>query len=417
MDVKVSPSILSGQVVPPPSKSILHRMIICASLANGKTVIKSISESADINATISAMHELGADIIKENDELIIIGTKFPPKKATIDCQESGSTLRFIIPIAAALGTTTVFKGSGKLPTRPITPYLESFSDNGVLFDYHNTMPFSMAGELQSGVYEIRGDISSQFVTGLLMALPLLDGDSEIKMTSPLESKPYVDITINCLKMFGISIEERENSYFIKGGQQYYSCSELVCEADFSQAAFYYVANALGSNIDICKVNKKSCQGDKKIIEILVEIGYNDNSTNNNELKPFSVDASDIPDLVPILAVLASFCKGKSTIYGAKRLKIKESDRLAAIRDCLNKMGGKVLANDDGLIIEGVLALHGAEISAQNDHRIAMSAAIAALRADGDVIIKGAECVRKSYPNFFSDYTKLGGIVNVINLEQ
>ncbi len=415
MNVSVTPAKLVGNITPPPSKSVAHRLIICASLCESKSVITNISFSKDIIATINAMRSLGAEIETTEDAVIVKGMRSKPKTATIDCCESGSTLRFLIPIAAALGVNSEFLGEGKLPQRPITPYLTELTANGIEFDYDNTMPFSISGQLKSGRYSLRGDISSQFITGLLFALPLLDGDSEIILTSELESKPYVDITIDALNTFGVSVEETENGYKVKGNQTYKAVDSLVCEADFSQAAFFYVANALGSDIEICGMNEKSSQGDKKIVEILDEIGYN-SIDRVSQLKPFEVSVKDIPDLVPILTVLACFCNGKSVIYDAKRLRIKESDRLKAISDCLVSMGADIEVFDDKLIINGAKKLKGATVDAYNDHRIAMSAAIAATIADGDVTIIGAECINKSYPDFFEDYNKLGGKANVINLE-
>lgn len=415
MDVKVTPAKLSGKITPPPSKSVAHRLIICASLCDNESVISNISFSKDIIATINAMRSLGAEIETSDDTVIVKGMKSTPETAVIDCCESGSTLRFLIPIAAALGVDCKFSGEGKLPSRPITPYLSELTANGIKFDYNNTMPFSISGKLKSGIYSLRGDISSQFISGLLFALPLLDGDSEIILTSELESKPYVDITIDALNTFGISVTETPNGYRIKGNQVYKAVDKLVCEADFSQAAFFYVANALGSNIEICGMNEKSSQGDKKIVEILGEIGYN-NKDRVSDLKPFEVSVKDIPDLVPILTVLACYCNGESVIYDAKRLRIKESDRLMAISDCLIAMGADIEVFDDKLKIYGGKRLKGTTIDAFNDHRIAMSAAIAATISDGDVIISGAECINKSYPDFFEDYNKLGGKANVINLE-
>lgn len=415
MNIQITPNKLKGKITPPPSKSVAHRLIICASLCEGESVITNISFSKDIIATINAMRSLGAEISTTDDSVTVKGISLTPKSATIDCCESGSTLRFLIPIAASLGVESTFLGEGKLPTRPITPYLTELTANGISFDYDNTMPFSISGQLRSGRYSLRGDISSQFITGLLFALPLLDGDSEIILTSELESKPYVDITIDALNAFGVSVEVTENGYKIKGNQRYKSVETIACEADYSQAAFFYVANALGSNIEICDMNEKSSQGDKKIVEILNEIGYNNND-GVSKLKPFEVSVKDIPDLVPILTVLACFCEGQSVIYDAKRLRIKESDRLKAISDCLNSMGADIKMFDDKLVINGVKALRGATVDAFNDHRIAMSAAIAATIADGEVKILGAECINKSYPDFFEDYNTLGGKANVINLE-
>ena len=409
MNIKINPKKLSGKVTVPPSKSVAHRMIIAAALAEGKSVISNLYPSVDILATIGAMRALGADISFENNTAVINGIEKVPEKAVLDCCESGSTLRFLIPVACALGVNAEFHGHGKLPERPITPYLEEFPKHGIVFDYNNTMPFSVSGKLTAGKFYISGGISSQFITGLLFALPLLEGDSEIILTSHLESKPYVDITIGCLKNFGCEVTETEQGYFVRGGQKLTAFSGAV-EGDYSQEAFFEVANSLGSDIEISGLNEKSFQGDKKIIEICREIVYN----KGNSLKAFNLDCSDIPDLVPILTVLASFCEGISHITNVARLRIKESDRLEAITDCLNKIGGKVTAFEDRLEIEGVKSLRGGEVEAYNDHRIAMAMAVAATRCEDTLTILGAECVRKSYPDFFEVYRSLRGSFQVIN---
>lgn len=410
MDIIITPSILKGKVIVPPSKSVAHRLIISAALAKGTSEISNIYMSKDIEATINAMKALGADIScsKDTGELYKVsvkGIEKPVKSALIDCNESGSTLRFLIPVASALGVDATFIGKGKLPQRPITPYLSEMTKNGVTFDYNNTMPFSVSGKLKPGEYKISGDISSQFITGLLFALSVLDGKSEIVLTSHLESRPYVDITVDCLNKFGACITETANGYSVNGVKALKPHSEAV-EGDYSQAAFFYVANALGCDINIDGLNENSFQGDKRIVEICRNAVYN--ISGKNKLKPFDIDCSDIPDLVPILTVLASFCDGVSYITNAARLRIKESDRLSAISNALNSVGGKVKELEDGLEITGVEYLNGGEIDTCNDHRIAMAMAIASIKCKDKLIIKGAECVQKSYPNFFEDYKSLGG---------
>lgn len=416
MIVELMPAKLSGKVKIPPSKSVAHRLIISAALAKGTSVISNIYPSKDIIATIEAMKALGAEITLEGDTATVKGIEKPPKKAVIDCNESGSTMRFLIPVACALGVECTFCGRGKLPQRPITPYLEQFPKHGIEFDFSDaregdTLPCTVRGKLTAGRFEINGGISSQFITGLIFALTLLDEDSEISLTSHLESRPYVDITTDCLKAFGCEITETQTSYFIKGSQTFTAC-DMQIEGDFSQAAFFKVANCLGSKIEIDGLNMDSSQGDKKIVEICEKIVYN----KNGELSPFVLDCSDIPDLVPILTLLATFCKGRTEITNVARLRIKESDRLEAISICLNKIGGRVTAYNDKLVIEGVEALSGGEVESYNDHRIAMAMAIAALKCREPLVIRGAQCVEKSYPNFWEDYKALGGKINVINLD-
>lgn len=410
MDIKITPSKLKGTVNIPSSKSMTHRMLICAALANGQSKISNITFSKDIYATIDALTSIGADIKINKDSVTVNGINHLPDSSQIDCCESGSTLRFLIPITASLGISSTYIGHGRLPERPITPYIRELSEHGITFEYHNTMPFNMSGKLKSGKFKLEGNISSQFITGMLFALPLLDGDSEIIMTSVLESKPYADMTIQCLNTFGIEITETEKGYFIKGNQQYKHQNTIV-EGDYSQAAFFVVANVLGNNININNLTKNSLQGDKKIVEITENLCYN----KNNEPNGFSINAADIPDLVPILGVLGTFCQGKSLIYGAERLKIKESDRLESTSAALNALGGNITAENDGLSILHSI-LKGGTVDSYGDHRIAMSAAIAATICTEPVIIKNANAVEKSYPDFFKDYQKLGGIINVFTLE-
>ena len=409
MDIKITPSKLKGKVEIPSSKSMTHRMLICAALADGTSAVYNISFSKDIYATIDALKSLGADISVSGNTVTVKGIDKKSEKADIDCCESGSTLRFLIPISCALGTEAAYYGKGRLPERPITPYIRELSKKGINFDYNNTMPFTASGQLTAGKFELEGDISSQFITGLLFALPLLDGDSEIVMLSPLESKPYADMTIKCLEKFGIEVTETQNGYFVKGNQKYISQNTAV-EGDFSQAAFFYVANVLGNDIEICNLDPDSYQGDKKIVEIIENLCY-----NNNQPQGFEVNAMDIPDLVPILGVLGTYCENKSVITGAQRLKIKESDRLQTTSDAINNLGGHVEITEDGLEIFHA-ELSSGIVDSCGDHRIAMSAAIAATICEKEVIIKNADSVEKSYPDFFEDYKNLGGITNVITLE-
>ena len=408
MDIKIYPAKLIGTLNAPSSKAYSQRMIIAAALAEGVSEISNLTVSKDISVSAAAMEALGATVLADEGTFTISGIKSPPAKADIDCCESGATIRFVIPIAAALGTESVFKGQGKLPQRPITPYIRELSAKGITFDPQSGLPLHMSGRLSAGEYKMEGDISSQFITGLLYALPLCQGDSTVKLTSVLQSKPYVDMTITALKKFGVEIEETEENgllvYNVKGGQKYTHCNVSV-EGDYSQAAFFFVANALGSEIEIKNLDPNTAQGDKAIVDIINSCG--------KELQPFTADVGDIPDLVPILTVLGSLTKGTSRIVNAARLKIKESDRLVDVARALNMIGGKVTAGEDYLEMQPVEKFTGGEIDACNDHRIVMSAAIAALSSDSPVIIKGAEAVNKSYPRFFEDYKALGGKFEVL----
>ncbi len=404
MDIRIIPGRLSGDVKPPASKSVAHRLIIAAALAKGRSVIDNVYPSKDILATIDCMRQLGADITLDGDRAVIDGIVQPPEKTTLDCGESGSTLRFLIPVACALGVETTFIGHGRLPERPITPYLEELPAHGVTFEYNNTMPFTVKGRLTGGEFRIAGDISSQFITGLLLAFPLIGGESRVTLTSKLESKPYVDITRGCLEQFGCRTEVYGDGFGVSG-TELVPCNCTV-EGDYSQAAFFIAANALGSNVKIQGLNVNSFQGDKKIVEICDGIVYNDSSA----LRAFTIDCSDIPDLVPILSVLGCFCEGTTRITNAARLRIKECDRLHAMAVSLNACGGKVTELDDGLVIEGVGELDGGIVPDFNDHRIPMAMAIAATRSREPITILGAQCVSKSYPDYFGVFSRLGGVV-------
>ncbi len=400
--VTITPSKLYGKISVPPSKSISHRALICAALAKGRSEITKLLDCADTRATMDILKALGAKITQSGKITVVEGIDEPSKEAIADCCESGSTLRFLMPVAAALGCRTEFRGKGKLPERPITPYFSELTKNGITFESEK-MPYIIDGQLRSGEYCIAGDISSQFISGLLFALPLLEGDSKINITSPLQSKPYVDITTAQLKRFGVTITETDCGYFVKGGQSYKPCSTVI-EADMSQAAFFAVATALGSDIEIEGLNLNSLQGDREILDII------DNSHGNG----FDVSAAQIPDLVPILTVLAALSRGTSHITDCGRLRIKECDRLAAITAELNKLGARVKEYPDSLEIEGVETLKGGVCNCHNDHRIPMALAIASTCCTEPVTLIGTECIGKSYPSFFEDFTFLGGKINVIN---
>ncbi len=416
--VKITPQVLSGTVKAPPSKSYAHRAVIAAFLSGEKSTIKNLHLSADITATLDCAAQLGSKWKynhKSNTATIESG-KMPSSCALLDCGESGSTLRFFIPIAMVMCDKVQFTGHGRLMERPLDPYFEIFKQKNIKYSLKNEV-LTIKGKLTPGTYEIDGLLSSQFITGLLYALPLLEGDSEIKIKGSLTSRAYIDITLDVLKTFGIEIKNENYSSFIIKGNQKYKAKSYTVEGDFSNAAFWLVAGALGCDITCTGLNKNSLQGDKAIIEIIESTGAAVERIGKDSLcvhpsanmHGISVDADSVPDLVPILAVLFCFCKGTSRIENAGRLRIKESDRLAAITAELTKMGADITEGQDFLEINGKQILNGAETSAWNDHRIAMAAAIAALRCEGDVFIDGAKkAVKKSYPNFFEDYKMLGG---------
>ncbi len=420
-DVKFSPFVPNGTVNVPPSKSDVHRAIICAAMANGVSRISPVALSNDIKATIGCIKALGADAVLENNVLTVDGTNmYKNKTALLDCGESGSTLRFFIPIAAVGNINATFVGKGKLPQRPIGIFTEALPKAGTVCKTEGGLPLEIKGQLKSGIFKIPGNVSSQFITGLLLALPILEGDSEIVLTSPLESVGYIAMTIRTMKQFGVNIDTTENGWHIKGGQTYKSCN-YTTDGDWSQAAFFMVLGAIGGKVTVKGVAKDSTQGDKKCAEILARFGAkvtqldNEVTVEKGELKAITIDASQIPDLVPVLSVCAAFAEGTTKIINAERLRIKECDRLKATAELLNNLGGKVKELSDGLEITGVSSLKGGNVNGYNDHRIVMSAAVCAARSDEDITATFAMSINKSYPDFYIDYNSIGGKANVLDL--
>lgn len=413
MDIRVYPAALAGSFSPPASKSASHRAVIAAALSKGVSHIDSLARNEDIVATMNAMAALGAHIEQAEHTTTVCGIVSPEKTVDIRCGESGSTLRFLLPVAAALGANATFYGEGRLPSRPIDMLLKELRKNGITDDYEGTMPFTIRGQLRGGRYEIEGSVSSQFVTGLMLALPLCEEDSQIVLRGRLESRPYVEMTVAMLRRFGITITETQTGYLIPGGQTYKPC-DITVEGDWSGAAFFLAAGAINGKVTCTGIDEASAQGDKAITDLLKDFGavveHNGDSVtvSHAPLRAIEIDATDIPDLVPVLAVTAAFAKGDTLITGAKRLRIKESDRLATIEQMLTGIGGRVTQTEDGLVIHGETPLTGGEADSFGDHRIAMAAAVAALGCEGSVVIHGAECVRKSYPQFFEHLKALGG---------
>lgn len=409
-DVVVGPSHLTGVVTPPPSKSIAHRALILAALAEGDTTrlhaVQGIGRetSQDIAATIDCLQAL-------------LSATTPPAK--LNCCESGSTLRFLIPVAAALGRETIFSGAGRLAERPLGEYADILTDKGVTLNFAkpgHSLPLTVQGELQPGEFHVPGHISSQYITGLMLALPLLAGDSTIYLTSPLQSAPYVAITQSALAQFGAQVETlyAENGsaagWSVPGNQRYYMPSHGInVEADYSQAAFWLVAKLMGHQVEVFDLNPDSVQGDRAIISLLAELSAQRDSEKT------VINAEQIPDLVPALAVAACFVPGRTIISNAQRLRLKESDRLQATADELSRIGAAITAEADCLVIQGGIPLVGGEANAKNDHRIAMALAIAALNTAKGVRIRGASAVNKSYPHFFVELRKLGGVVHGLDL--
>ena len=402
---------LVGELSPPPSKSVLHRYIIASSLAKGVSKIENISFSEDIIATIEAMKKLGANIEQKENYLLIDGSdtfKNLNENIEIDCNESGSTLRFLFPLSIVKENKVLFKGRGKLFKRPMTPYFENFEKYKIKHSYIDENKILLEGKLKAGIYEIDGNISSQFITGLLFSLPLLEGESKIIINGKLESSNYIDISLDCLSKFGIKIINNSYQEFIIGGNQSYKVGNYRTEADYSQAAFFLVANAIGSKIRINDLSEDSLQGDKKIIDYISEID------NWNSKDTLILDGSETPDIIPILSLKAVVSGKKIEIVNIKRLRIKESDRLKATVEELSKLNFDLIEKKDSILInsrenfkvnknEKVVYL-----SAHSDHRIAMMIAIAATCYDGEILLDNLDCVKKSYPNFWEVFLSLGG---------
>lgn len=435
----IKPAALRGAVTPPVSKSAAHRAMICASLAAGESAIAPFSPSDDMRATLGAIGALGVTSRLESGTLFIrglsaaggipevsgaaaSGAEASGAEATIDCLESGSTLRFLIPVAAALGRPCVFIGRGRLPTRPVGPYLSCLPGAGAVLQTEGGLPLRLCGRLRTGVYRLPGDVSSQFVTGLLLALPLLDGDSRIALTSPLQSAGYVTLTRSIMRDFGVETRPIADGWLIPGGQQYQACPFKV-EGDWSQAAFWLAAGALGGPVACRGLRPDSAQGDREIVPLLrrfgahVESGGGTVTVSRSELRGIEIDARQIPDLVPILAVLACFARGRTVIRGAERLRLKESDRLHAMARGLTFLGASAAEREDGLVIDGSgeEGPSGGEADGAGDHRIVMALSIAAAHCRGGGAVTGSGSVAKSYPGFFEDFSALGGECNVIDV--
>jgi 3-phosphoshikimate 1-carboxyvinyltransferase len=405
------------------SKSAAHRLLICASLADDETFIHCHERSQDIDATARCLKSLGSVIRYKKKGFLVTPlkkTKNPSKERTADCGESGSTLRFLLPVCGSLGMNVKFNMKGRLPARPLTGLYEEMTSHGCMLSEQGRSPLFCGGKLTSGKYSLPGNISSQFISGLLFALPLLEDRSSIRVTGGLESRPYVDMTIEALRLFGITVQEEEIpdlTFNIQGSQTYRSPKNIRTEGDWSNAAFWLCAGAIGSDSVTCTgLNEDSRQGDRAIIEILKNFGARVSSYNGTvtvspgELNGIDIDAKDIPDLVPVLAAVASTAEGKTVISGAERLRLKESDRLRTVVTSLSSLGADIKETEDGLIIHGKNKLTGGEVRSFGDHRIAMTAAILSAVCSNTVLIRDAEAVKKSYPAFFDDFQKkLGGV--------
>lgn len=411
MNLTLTPHALGGIVVAPASKSLAHRLLICGALSDGPVKILCPEASADIDATVRCLCALGADISRCGDIYMVYPLEMPRGDVILDCGESGSTLRFLISVAGALGISADFLLRGSLRRRPIAPLLKVLEQKGLTFSFPDEGRLHMEGRLQSGNFEIAGNISSQFISGLLMALPLTGRDSDIMLTSPLVSAPYADLTAAAMKQFGICAESTQEGWHLSGSQSYTSCGRIAVEGDWTNAALWLCVGAVSAPVTVTGLNLSSVQGDRKILSILKAFGAEVSAEADRvtvspaSLHGIDIDASDIPDLVPALALLGTCARGTTRITGAGRLRYKESDRLSSVADTLNTLGGSAEVTPDGLIIRGS-ALHGGSVNSFGDHRIAMLAGACSSVADGPICLEGAEAVSKSYPRFWEDYKKL-----------
>lgn len=416
MTVTVMPGGVRGQISAPPSKSAAHRALICAALSMTPGEVFPVSQSADMTATLAVLEAMGFPTVRQEEETILFGGPVPAARPVCPCGESGSTLRFLLPVAAALGLEAAFTGEGRLPERPLEPLLSLMKEHGVHFS-SDTLPFTISGRLTPGLYRLPGDVSSQFISGLLFALPLLEGESRIQITSPLQSAGYVDLTLQALKASAIRVIKDGDGYTVPGGQRYSPRLRRV-EADWSGGAFWLCAGALFGQITVAGLDVDSAQGDKAVLDILRDMGASISihegliTVSKSSLRGVRVDAAPIPDLVPVIAVTAAYARGETEIYNAARLRIKESDRLSAVTKLLRALGGKVEEYPDRLVIHGG-PLRGGDVDGANDHRIVMSAAIAALGCGGPVRVSHGEAVAKSYPDFFEVFKQLGGVCHVV----
>lgn len=421
--MNLTPSPLVGRVAAPPSKSAAHRALIAAMLAGGESVLLNIGESDDIAATRKAIETLGARVRKGTDgtgrsRLTVTGGLPHPGEVVIDCGESGSTLRFLVPVALAMGGTATFTGAGRLPQRPMQPYFALFDRCGVAYRIPGGgrfLPLCVTGTLQPGHFRLPGGVSSQFVSGLIMALPLLPGDSTVTVEGALESAPYVELTLSVMERFGIRVvREEPGVYRVPGGQRYRPAT-IAIEGDWSQAAFWLTAGALGGDVRVDGLDGRSVQGDRAIFDILRSMGADiaveeDGAVRcrRSPLRATDVDVSQRPDLAPAVAAALALSRGEARITGCARLRLKESDRVDSIVRALAALGADIRADGDAIAVRGVPSLRGGDADSCGDHRIAMMIACVSSRCAGPVRFAGAGAVRKSYPGFWDDMARLGG---------
>lgn len=417
MNVTITKPPRGGRVAAIASKSHAHRALIAAALADAPTKIICSETNEDILATAGCLQALGAEIAYGGGVFIVrpLAQPLGTEHRALDCGESGSTLRFLLPVACALGAYVSLVMRARLPRRPLSPLYEELVAHGCTLSGQGVSPLHVSGKLTGGTYTIAGNVSSQFVTGLLLALPLLTEDSRIEITGELESRPYVDITLQVLRDYGIEVTENSSGFLIRGGQTYRSPGTAVIEGDWSNAASWLALGAISAEpVTVTGLDVNSPQGDKAFVNMLtrfgakVDAGKDFVTVSGGLLRGIDADVRLTPDLTPMIAAVALAADGRTRILNAARLRLKESDRLGVIRNTLGALGAQVQETMDGIEIEGGLPLRGCAVSSENDHRIAMMAAVASALCDGPVTIGQADAVNKSYPRFFDDFRVLGG---------
>ncbi len=403
MKATIYPAPLRGTIPAIASKSQAHRLLICAALANRPTSVACPTLSADITATADCLRALGATITYDGGVFAVSPIVTVPERPALDCAESGSTLRFLLPVVCALGTKATIKMHGRLPQRPLSPLWEELERHGAVLTRPEPDTIAVDGVLTPGEYAIAAHISSQFISGLLFALPLLAGPSAIRLTGHLESASYLAMTVRALGLFGVDCPLDGDVFAVPGGRCLASPGDVRVEGDWSNAAFWIAADKLpGCAVTVTGLDPDSPQGDRAAMELAGRIAA------GNAV----IDCRDVPDLVPVLSVLAAVTPGVTRFANAGRLRIKESDRLATTSRLIRALGGTVRELEDSLVVTGTGRLAGGAVDSANDHRIAMSAAVAAAACTGPVVIAGAQAVNKSYPGFWTDYATLGGRVTL-----
>ena len=414
MRARIFPSSPMGTLKAIASKSVAHRLLICAAFAKGETRVRCEELNEDICATVRCLNALGARIDRDDKDFLVHPVTTPTVGATLDCGESGSTLRFLLPVACALGADAAFLMAGRLPVRPQSPLREELERGGVTLSPQGSNPLLCKGTLRETHFSIAGGVSSQFLRGLLFALAVLGKAGSITVEGQLESAPYVELTADALALFGVNVIKTENGFAILENHGLRSPGQVLTEGDWSNAAFPLCMGAVGKKpITVEGLNLASRQGDRAIVELLSRFGASIHREADRvtvtpaPLRGIDIDASQIPDLVPVLATVAAVSEGKTVIRGASRLRLKESDRLQTVHALLETLGGQVTETPDGLIVDGVTTLRGGQVSSFGDHRIAMSAAVASLACTDPVTVEEAQVTAKSYPSFWEDMRQIG----------